>query len=216
MSKKFVMSFSGGKDSTLALYRMIKKGYTPIGLLVTVKKGKSSSWTHSINKELLNKVSQSLDIPLMLVECEVSEYEAKFKETLEKAKEMGAKSCVFGDIDIDHHRKWCEDRCNEAGIEAILPLWQEDREKLVYEFIDSGFSTVIKKVNLTYLPSDFLGKVLNRDIVEEIKQLGSDPCGENGEYHTFVVNGPLFKEEIKFKKNKIVIDGDYGNLDISL
>jgi len=89
MSKKFVMSFSGGKDSTLALYRMIKKGYTPIGLLVTVKKGKSSSWTHSINKELLNKVSQSLDIPLMLVECEVSEYEAKFKETLEKAKENG-------------------------------------------------------------------------------------------------------------------------------
>lgn len=216
MSKKFVMSFSGGKDSTLALYRMIKKGYTPIGLLVTVKKGKSSSWTHSINKELLNKVSQSLDIPLMLVECEVSEYEAKFKETLEKAKEMGAKSCVFGDIDIDHHRKWCEDRCIEAGMEAILPLWQEDREKLVYEFIDSGFSTVIKKVNLIYLPSDFLGKVLTRDIVEEIKQLGSDPCGENGEYHTFVVDGPLFKEEIIFKKNKIVIDGDYGNLDISI
>jgi uncharacterized protein (TIGR00290 family) len=216
MSKKFVMSFSGGKDSTLALYRMIKKGYTPIGLLVTVKKGASSSWTHSINRELLNKVSKSLDIPLMLVECEVSEYEVKFKEMLEKAKEMGASCCVFGDIDIKDHRKWCEDRCSEAGIEAILPLWQEDREKLVYEFIDSGFSTVIKKVNLTYLPSDFLGKVLTKNIVEEIKQLGSDPCGENGEYHTFVVNGPLFKEEIKFKKNKIVIDGDYGNLDISL
>lgn len=216
MSKKFIMSFSGGKDSTLALYRMMNKGYIPIGLLVTVKKGETGSWTHSIQKELLNKVSESLEIPLFLVECEMDEYEHKFTETLLKAKELGAQSCVFGDIDIADHRKWCEDRCKEAEIEAILPLWQEDREKLVNEFIDNGFSTVIKKVNLTQLPSDFLGKVLTREIVGEIKDLKCDPCGENGEYHTFVVDGPIFKEKVNFKANKIVIDGDYGNLDISI
>ncbi|MGL4910947.1 MAG: diphthine--ammonia ligase [Romboutsia sp.] len=216
MDKKFIMSFSGGKDSTLALFRMIKRGYTPIGLLVTVKKGENGSWTHSINKELLTRVSKSLDIPLFLVECEVSEYEAKFTQTLLKAKEMGASCCVFGDIDIQDHRKWCEERCKEAGIKAVLPLWQEDREKLVYEFIDNGFSTIIKKVNLTYLPSDLLGKVLTREIVREIKDLKCDPCGENGEYHTFVVDGPLFKDKIDFKINKIIIDGDYGNLDISI
>jgi uncharacterized protein (TIGR00290 family) len=216
MNKKFVMSFSGGKDSTLALYKMIKNGYTPIGLLVTVRKDANMSWTHSITKELLSKVSESLEIPLMLVECEVSEYETKFIETLKKAKEMGATSCVFGDIDILDHRKWCEDRCKEAGIDAILPLWQGNREDLVYEFIDCGFSTVIKTVNLKHLPSDFLGKVLNYDIVKQIKDLGCDVCGENGEYHTFVVDGPLFKEEVKFKKKGIVINEDYGNLDISI
>lgn len=216
MNKKFMMSFSGGKDSTLALYRMIKKGYTPIGLLVTVRKGETGSWTHSIQKELLNRVSKSLEIPLFLVECEMGEYEVKFTETLLKAKEMGATYCVFGDIDIQDHRKWCEDRCREAGINAVLPLWQEDRETLVNEFIDSGFSTVIKKVNLTYLPSDFLGRILDKEIVKEIKDLKCDPCGENGEYHTFVVDGPLFKDKIDFKINKIEIDGDYGNLDISI
>lgn len=216
MDKKFIMSFSGGKDSTLALFRMIKRGYTPIGLLVTIKKGEDGSWTHSISKELLTKVSESLDIPLFLVECEVGEYEAKFTQTLLKAKKMGASCCVFGDIDIQDHKTWCEERCREAEIEAILPLWQEDREQLVYEFIDNGFSTIIKKVNLTYLPSDFLGKVLTREIVGEIKDLKCDPCGENGEYHTFVIDGPLFKEKIDFKTNKIVIDGDYGNLDISI
>ncbi len=152
MGEKFVMSFSGGKDSTLALYRMIKRGYDPVGLLVTVKKDLNKSFTHGINTDLLQKVSASLDIPLMLVECEGNDYEQKFVKTLTKAKEMGATSCVFGDIDIEGHRTWNEDRCREAGLEAILPLWQEDRESLVYEFIDSGFSTVIKTVNLKFLP----------------------------------------------------------------
>lgn len=213
-NKKFVMSFSGGKDSILALYRMIKEGYEPVALLTTAKKNEDKSWTHGISKDLLNKVSDSLNIPLIIVECDVHEYELKFEEKLQEAKNMGAKICVFGDIDIDDHKKWDEDRCKAVNLEAKFPLWQEEREKLVYEFIDSKFITIIKTVNLKYMGEEFLGKQLTKSLVQEIKATGSDACGENGEYHTFVINGPIFKSPIEFNdRGKIVLNG-YGHLNI--
>lgn len=210
----FIMSYSCGKDSTLALHRMIKDGNKPLGLLVTVDKEENRSFFHGVPEDMLKQVSESLGIDLFLVKCEGDEYEKKFEDTLLKAKNMGAEACVFGDIDIEHHRKWCTDRCNAVGIKAIFPLWQEEREKLTYEFIDSGYKAVIKNVKLSCLGEEFLGKVLDRDIVSKIKLTGSDPCGENGEYHTFVYDGPLFKKEIPFKVKGNIITEAYGYLDV--
>ena len=212
--EKFVMSFSGGKDSILALYKMIQRGYEPIALLTTIKKNQKESWTHGLNNKFLNKISKSLNIPLLLVECDVNEYEEKFEKALVKAKSMGATMCAFGDIDIELHKKWDTDRCNNAGIKAELPLWQQNREDLVYEFIDSGFITVINKVNLKHMGIEFLGKELDRKVIEEIKRTGSDACGENGEYHTFVVDGPLFKERIEFINEGILKEENYAHLNI--
>lgn len=130
--EKFIMSFSGGKDSILALYRMIHEGHEPVALLTTVKKNQEKSWTHGLDNEILYRISKSLDIPLLLVECDVNEYERKFEEALIKAKDMGATMCVFGDIDIELHKKWDVDRCNNARIKAKLPLWQQNREDLLY------------------------------------------------------------------------------------
>ena len=170
--KNFVMSYSCGKDSTLALYRMIKASNTPAALLITVNKGENRSWFHGVPRELIVDISKSLNIPLILVETSGDDYEIKFTEKLLKAKEnFKIDSCVFGDIDLEPHREWCTSRCNEAGIEAIFPLWQENREELVYEFIDSGFKTVIKNVKLECMGEDFLGKVLTKEVVEEIKKL---------------------------------------------
>lgn len=210
--ENFIMSFSGGKDSILALYRMIQQGHKPVALLTTVKKNQEKSWTHELDNEFLERISQSLDIPLLLVECDVNEYEIKFEEALIKAKNMGATMCVFGDIDIPLHKKWNVDRCNNAGIKAELPLWQQNREDLVYEFIDSGFVTIINKVNLKYMGVEFLGKELDRKIIEDIKSTGADACGENGEYHTFVIDGPLFKNRIDFTNKGIIEDVNYGYL----
>lgn len=212
--EKFVMSFSGGKDSILALHRMIKKGYEPIALATTIKRNEDKSWTHGLNNDLLNKVSESLNIPILLAECNVEEYETRFEEVLNEAKKMGATICAFGDIDINLHRQWDEDRCTNTGLKAEFPLWQEDREKLVYEFIDSGFTTIIKKVNLSNMNEEFLGKKLTREVVEQIKKTGSDACGENGEYHTFVIDGPLFKKPIDFEDKGIKIVDGYGFIDI--
>ncbi|CEO20725.1 Dph6-related ATP pyrophosphatase [Paraclostridium sordellii] len=214
MDNGFIMSFSGGKDSTLALYRMIKKGYKPVALLTTLKKNKGKSWTHGITNSLLEKVSKSLQIPILKVECDIDEYETEFEKALIEGKKMGAQICVFGDIDIEEHKQWDILRCENTGLKAKFPLWQEDRGKLVYEFIDSGFTTIIKTINLKYLDEKYLGKVLDRSVVKEIELSGADICGENGEYHTFVINGPLFSQPIEFENKGKVSENGYAHLDI--
>lgn len=215
MIKKFVMSYSCGKDSTLALDRMIEKGSEPVALLITVDKKLNRSWFHGVPEKILSNVSESLNIPLLLVRCEGEEYAESFKKTLLKAKnELGAEGCVFGDIDLEAHRTWCTDRCNDVGIQAIFPLWNEGREKLTHEFIDRGFKTVLKNVQLKFLGVEFLGKVLTKDVVSDIKATGADPCGENGEYHTFVYDGPLFKFPIKFNTQGHITTETHGFLDI--
>ena len=215
MSKKFIVSYSCGKDSTLALYRMIKDGHNPVALLITVDKKVVRSWFHGVPKDLLEEVSKSFNIPLLLVECQGEEYKTAFNKALNKAKkELGAEACVFGDIDLEAHRSWCTDRCKEANMEAIFPLWLEDREKLTFEFIDTGFKTIIKNVRLDVLSTEFLGKQLTREVVSEIVEAGSDACGENGEYHTFVFDGPLFKYPINFKEKGIITNETHGFLDI--
>ncbi|MGL4107096.1 diphthine--ammonia ligase [Clostridium sp. LP20] len=215
MGKKFIMSYSCGKDSTLALYRMIKEGNDPVGLLVTVNKKQNRSWFHGVPGALLEEVSSSLGIDLLLVKCQEGEYLEAYEKTLREAKEKGAEACVFGDIDIEAHREWCTERCNAVGMEAIFPLWQEGREDLTYEFIDSGFKSVIKNVKLECLGEEFLGEILTKEVVQGIKETGSDPCGENGEYHTFVFDGPLFKKSIDFKVQGNVLTDTHGFLDIN-
>lgn len=215
MGKRFIMSYSCGKDSTLALYRMIKEGNKPVALMVTADKKAKRSWFHGIPENLLEEVSKSLDIPLFIVESNGFNYTETFEEALCKCKEkFGATACVFGDIDLEDHRKWCTDRCDNTNLEAIFPLWQEGREDLTYEFIDLEFSAVVKIVKLDILEEKFLGEVLTRNLVGKIKKAGSDPCGENGEYHTFVFDGPIFKEKIKFKTDENYLTKDYGFLNI--
>lgn len=212
--KKFVMSYSGGKDCMLAMYRKIKEGCTPVALITTIKKDSCDSWTHSLNKKLLDKASESLNIPIIYVECGISEYEAEFEKKLLVAKEMGATTVVYGDIDIELHKKWDVDRAINVGLDYELPLWNGDREQIVHEFIDSGFKAVIKKVNLENMSEDFLGKILDKPLIEEIKNTGSDACGENGEYHTFVVDGPIFNTPIELEILGKTIDNGYGTLDV--
>ena len=209
-NKKFVLSYSGGKDCILAMYRKIKEGWTPVALLTTIKKSSPESWTHGLTFDLLEEVSKSLDLPIIYVECEASEYEERFEDKLRIAKDMGAETVVYGDIDIERHRKWGVDRAKNSGVNYEFPLWQEDREKLVHEFIDSGFKALIKKVNLNYMSSDFLGKTLTKDLIEEIKATGSDACGENGEYHTFVYDGPIFKNRIFINSEDVKLEKNYG------
>ena len=211
---KFVMSYSCGKDSTLSLYRMIKAGHEPLALLITVDKKVCRSWFHGVPKHLLEEVSKSLNIPLLLVESIGDNYKETFEEALGKAKEQGAEACVFGDIDLEAHRTWCTDRCEAVGLEAVFPLWLEDREALTHEFIDLGFTTVLKKVRLECLGEEFLGKVLTKELVEKIKATGSDACGENGEYHSFVYDGPLFSYPVSFEVGENILTETHGYLDI--
>lgn len=206
MGKKVVISFSGGKDSVLSLHKAVSLGYEPIALMTTINKNKGDSWFHDISSDLLKQVSLAINIPLLLVECSGENYENTFEIALKNMKNLGAEACIFSDIDIAHHREWGEIRCKNTGLEAIFPLWQENRETLVKEFIDLGYKAIIKKVNLKNMNVDFLGKTLSHKLLEEIKATGSDVCGENGEYHTFVYDGPIFSKEIPLKNTGDIIN----------
>ena len=213
LKRKAVVSFSGGKDSMLCIDR-IKEKYEIIGLISTFD-DKDNTCFHCIPKKILKDICESLNLPLICAVCGTNDiYEVKFEEALKAAKKNGAEVCVFGDIDITNHRQWGIDRCNNCSLEAVFPLWQGQREEIVNEFIDKNYTAIIKKVNLKYLSEDFLGKVLDKSIIKEIKETGSDACGENGEYHTVVVDGPLFKKriDISIKSNKI--SEEYGYLEI--
>lgn len=212
--KKFVASYSGGKDSMLSIYRAIKSGLEPLALIITYNKDRNLSWFHGVPKGVLDSVSKSLDIPIWLIETSGEEYTKNFEKALTKAKNEGAQVCIFGDIDLEGHLKWCSERCENVGILPCFPLWQEDRKKLVYEFLDSGFTSTFTVINTKMLNDKFLGLTMTKEICEQIEKEGADICGENGEYHTFVSNGPLFKEKVKFKLGDKIENEGYSILPI--
>ncbi|WP_326910832.1 diphthine--ammonia ligase [Sedimentibacter sp. MB31-C6] len=213
--KKFIASYSGGKDSTLAIYRAISQGLEPIELITTYNTDMKRSWFHGIPQPLLNRISKEIGIPISLILTSSDKYKENFETKLKNAKTQGVEVCVFGDIDLEEHLKWCTDRCNIAKIEAYFPLWNESRKKLVYEFIDSGFKTIITVVDTTRMPEYFLGQILTRQIADEIEKCGADICGENGEFHTFTFDGPLFNNAVKFNTGEIIKNDKYLTLPIS-
>jgi len=206
---KFVASYSGGKESALAVYRAVKEGHEPIALITTYNTDVSRSHFHGLTEEVLKRASESLGIPLWLIKTSGEEYTNNFEKTLLRAKEQGAQACVFGDIDIEGHIEWCSERCKNVGITPMFPLLNKSRKDVVYEMIDSGFVANITVVNSAKVNEDFLGKQLTRDVAEQIAEGGADICGENGEYHTFVSAGPIFKHTVDFSFGAKYSNGDY-------
>lgn len=213
-NKKFIASYSGGKDSTLAIYKAIQQGMEPIGLITTYNKDRKKSWFHGIPTDLLKKISEQINIPIDFIITSGEMYRENFVNKLKSAREQGAEFCVFGDIDIEGHIKWCTDVCNDAGIKAYFPLLHESRKKIVYDFINLGFKSMITTVDNSRLDDKFLGKVLSIEVVDEIEKSGADICGENGEYHTFTYDGPLFSNPVTFSAGEIIYFEKYSILPI--
>ena len=213
---KFVISYSCGKDSALALHRMLQQGHQAVGLLVMINREQNRSWFHGVDKPLLEAVSRSLRIPLLCGECEGEDYAAAMEAALARAKAAGADAAVFGDIDIEDHRRWSSERCAAAGLEPIFPLWGEKRLALVEEVIDLGFKAMIKCVDKNRVDPRLLGATLSRALVEEIAASGADPCGENGEYHTFVYDGPTFSFPLTVKQGRVIDFGTHAAIDLRL
>ncbi len=215
---KFAASYSGGKDGALALYRAIQSGHEPVCLLTTYNEDAGRSWFHGVPTELLCKISELTGIPLELVKTgKGDDYGRDFETALARLREQyGAQACVFGDIDLQLHYEWDIARCKAAGVAGMFPLWNGGRRELVHELIDTGFKAVITIVNTSFLSEKYLGKTLTRELAEEIAAEGADICGENGEYHSFVYDGPLFREPVSYKLHEIVRHDSYAILPISL
>lgn len=196
--KRFIASYSGGKDSVFAIYRAIRAGLVPHTLVTTYQTDAGRSWFHGLARPLLARVSAALGIPLRLIETTGEAYEKNFERILTELKGEGAEVCVFGDIDLEGHLAWCTKRCENVGLTPYFPLLREPRKKLVYDFVDSGFKTLITTVDTSRLPAEFLGQTLSRAVADEIERSGADICGENGEYHTFTYDGPIFSAPAPF------------------
>ncbi len=213
-NKGFVMSYSCGKDSTLALHKMLALGGIPTALLVMFNSGDGRSFFHGAGGVLLERYSAALQIPLLCVPSCGEDYHLAMEKALRKAKKAGAEFACFGDIDIEGHRIWGEERCRNAGLSALYPLWHANREENASEVINLGYKCVIKSVDNTKLPKSMLGKILDEALLEEMAQCGIDVCGENGEYHTLVVDGPIFRSPIQYTAGKILDFGDRSLIEI--
>lgn len=193
---RFVASYSGGKDSMLAIHRAIQSGMKLQALLITYNTDRKRSWFHGIEEEVLQKISESIGVPVCLIRTTGADYAKDFEKALQQQRELGAQACVFGDIDIQGHLDWCSERCESVGLTACFPLWQENRRALAEECIRSGFRPVLTVVDTSRLDASFAGRPLTLELLDELEKAGVDACGENGEYHSFVADGPLFKRPI--------------------
>lgn len=189
-------SWSGGKDGAFALHEAVLAGAMPRMLVSMMIEGGERSRSHGLHREVLQDQADAIGIPIRFAASSWDKYDENFVGLVNEAVAGGSSTGIFGDIDIEDHRKWVEGRCAEAGASAQLPLWQRDRELLVGQVIEAGFKAVIVAVRDGVLPESLLGRVLDEETLEEIGAAGADLAGENGEYHSLVVDGPIFRRPV--------------------
>lgn len=190
-------SWSGGKDSCYALMQAKADGYIPKVLLSVLNEEGKISRSHGIPAPILQEQGNACHIPVNLISSSWQDYEQNFVSALiALKKEYQLTHAVFGDIDLQEHRDWEEKVCSRAGITALLPLWEEDRYALVMRMLEEGFQSMIVSCN-EEMGEEYLGKILNPQVVNELYEMGIDVCGENGEFHTLVLTCPLFAYPIK-------------------
>lgn len=190
-------SWSGGKDSALALHEAVRGGAEPRFLVSMMVESGERSRSHGLRRELIAAQGEALGLPVRFGAASWDGYEAELRQTISAgAAEHGAPAGVFGDIDIERHRDWVERVAGEAAVRALLPLWQRDRRRLMDDLLAAGFEAVIVAVRDGALSPDLLGKTIDPGLVGEIVAAGADAAGENGEYHSVVVDGPLFRHRL--------------------
>ncbi|WP_435168897.1 diphthine--ammonia ligase [Paenibacillus glycanilyticus] len=213
---KFIASFSGGKDSTLALYKSMKVG-EPIGLIVMMEEEGKRSRSHGMPPKLIRAQAESIGLPVYTAAASWEDYEKEFIALLKQAKHQGAEVLVTGDLDMPVQDCWHDKVTQIAGLKLGMPLWQMDHLEAVEEFVNLGFTSIVVTVNLSLgMKEEDLGRVLTHDYIQELLARGIDPCGEGGEFHTTVIDGPLFKHPIPVRKGSIVKNGDYAFLPLEL
>jgi diphthine-ammonia ligase len=213
---KVVASWSGGKDSCFAYYKALSQGFDVLSL-VTFMESESKSNFHAINSELLDAQAKALGVPLVKRVTEPALYEQQFKETMLQFKAKGVEGLVTGDIYevAMHEEHWLERVCREVGLKPIRPLWQGDTTKIFKDFVAAGFEATIVRTKLSLLGEEWLGRQLDDKFLSDLLKLGNvDPCGEGGEYHTVVTDGPIFKQRIKLLEATKSSQGGFGHLEI--
>lgn len=218
MSKVFT-SWSGGKDCCLACYRAVVNGLSIQYLANMITADGQNSCGHGLSAKVLQTQAQALGIPLVQRQTTWKNYETEFKNMLLSFKQEGINGGVFGAITFDENREWIERVCHEMDVTPHLPLWDESQDKILREFIDSGFESIVIATRADLLGEEWLGRRIDLDFISDIAETGKikdiTPCGEAGEYHTLVINGPLFKKRMEIMGVSKVLRGEHWFLEIS-
>ena len=206
--KKALFNWSSGKDSALALYKILQNPEFEINYLLTsVNQQFQRISMHGVRVELLEQQAQSIEIPLEIMQIPemptMEVYEDVMQKTLEKLKNKGITHSVFGDIFLEDLRKYREDKLAKMGFEGVFPIWKIPTKELIQEFIALGFKTIVVCVNERYLDKSFTGRIIDQQFIDDLPE-NVDVCGENGEFHTFTFDGPIFNKPIDFETGEIV------------
>jgi uncharacterized protein (TIGR00290 family) len=214
MGMKVVTSWSGGKDSCFACYKAIQEGHDVSQLLIMMADPSKSNF-HMIRSDMLDAQSQAIGIPIVKWTTTPDTYEQDFKRALSQMEAKGVEGIVTGDVyDVAlHEAGWLDRICKGVGLTPVKPLWHRDTKQILDEFISEGFKATVVRVKTDALGMEWLGREINKKFFDDLLKLGTvDPCGERGEFHTFVTDGPLFKNRIKILESEKVKLNAHGRL----
>jgi len=209
MRERVIFTWSGGKDSAMTLNEIKKtNNYQVVALITTITKDYDRISMHGVRSILLERQVESLGLGLekILITKDASneEYEEKMREMLMKYKNLGVNQIVFGDIFLEDLRSYREKNLSTIGMSAIFPLWKRNTKELGMNFIELGYKAIITCVDSKVLNERFVGRTYDLDFLEDLPP-DVDPCGENGEFHSFVYDGPIFQDQIKLKLGEVVL-----------
>jgi uncharacterized protein (TIGR00290 family) len=209
MTERIILSWSGGKDSALALHQLrASPRFEVAGLLTTVTEEYDRISMHGVRRRLLERQAGALGLPLTTVGIEPAaanrSYETRMEAALAGVRERGIRTVAFGDLFLEDVRRYREEMLARVGMAALFPLWGRDTDALAREFLDLGFRAVLTCVDGEQLDGAFVGRGFDAALLRDLPP-GADPCGENGEFHTFVHAGPGFREPVPFRRGEVVL-----------
>jgi diphthine-ammonia ligase len=215
MKPRAAVAWSGGKDSCSALHRA-HASYDVVALATMFNETGDRSRSHGLRPEILAAQADRLGLACRSARCTWETYETAFRGLLASLVGEGVTHVIFGDIFFEHHKGWTERVCALEGVTAVQPLWGEPTERLFCEFVGSGGEARIVTVRAERLDASWLGRRLSRELLDELRSLGVDACGENGEYHTVVTGSPLFRSPLKLRAGEQVLRSGCWALDLIL
>ncbi|MGH2644823.1 MAG: diphthine--ammonia ligase [Chitinophagaceae bacterium] len=207
MNHSFI-NWSGGKDAAFSLFKMQQNSSFSIDYLLTnVSASYDRISMHGVRKELLLKQAHAIGIPLQIIylpeQADMQIYNRLIEDKLMEFSKKGIRYAIFGDIFLEDLRKYREEQLSTVGVKAVFPLWKKNTTDIIKEFLDAGFKAIITCVNARLLNRSFAGREISLNLLNDLP-VDVDPCGENGEFHSFVFDGPVFKNPVKFVKGEII------------
>ena len=215
MAEMILLSWSGGKDSAFTLHELQKSGaYQVASLVTTVTEGFDRISMHGVRRALLEQQAESIGIPLDIVwisqRSSNEEYEAKMRVVLEKYQQAGIERVAFGDIFLEDLRRYRETNLARIGMKALFPLWKRDTGEMARSFVQEGFRAFVCCVDTQALDGRFVGREFDERFLADLPAT-VDPCGENGEFHSFVFGGPIFGRPVPVQTGEITLRDERFN-----